>query len=70
MSGDTFSGSSTVRRIQLGVRLRDLRLTRGLSRAEAGYRIRASESKITRMELGRIGFKERDIADLLTLYGV
>src|SRR2546429_6231343 len=28
------------------------------------------ESKISRMELGRVGFKERDVADLLTLYGV
>ena len=32
--------------------------------------IRASESKISRMELGRVSFKERDVADLLTLYGV
>jgi hypothetical protein len=36
----------------------------------AGYEIRGSESKISRMELGRVGFKERDITDLLTLYGV
>lgn len=70
MTGDKFSDSSTVRRVQLGVRLRELRLAKGLSREEAGYRIRASESKISRMELGRIGFKERDIADLLALYGV
>src|SRR5262249_23286456 len=27
-------------------------------------------SKISRMEHGRVSFKERDIADLLTLYGV
>ncbi|RSS98601.1 DUF5753 domain-containing protein, partial [Streptomyces sp. WAC05374] len=32
--------------------------------------IRGSESKISRMELGRVGFKERDVSDLLTLYGV
>src|SRR5262249_16057005 len=36
----------------------------------AGWRIRSSESKISRMELGRVSFKERDIVDLLTLYGV
>jgi transcriptional regulator with XRE-family HTH domain len=63
-------GGSTVRRIQLGSRLRALRLAKGLSREEAGHPIRASESKISRMELGRVGFKERDVADLLTLYGV
>ncbi len=36
----------------------------------AGYRIRAHESKISRLELGRVGFKDRDIADLLEFYGV
>lgn len=41
-----------------------------MSRQEAGYVIRASESKISRLELGRVSFKERDVADLLTLYGV
>ena len=64
------TGGSTVRRLQLGARLRALRLARGLSRDQAGYAIRASESKISRMELGRVGFKERDVTDLLILYGV
>lgn len=41
-----------------------------MSRADAGYQIRSSESKISRLELGRVGFKERDVADLLTMYGV
>src|SRR4029450_4325252 len=63
-------GGSTVRRMQLGARLRVLRLAKGLSREEAGHPIRASDSKISRMELGRVGFKNRDIVDLLTLYGV
>src|SRR5262249_17187626 len=36
----------------------------------AGYEIRASRSKISRLEHGRVGFKHRDVADLLTLYGV
>ncbi|GAA0565592.1 hypothetical protein GCM10009546_29780 [Actinomadura livida] len=57
-------------RIILGAQLRRLREASGLSRHEAGDRIRSSESKISRMELGRVGFKERDVADLLTLYGV
>jgi transcriptional regulator with XRE-family HTH domain len=56
--------------MQLGARLRRLREARGVSREEAGWVIRASESKISRIELGRVRFKERDIADLLTLYGV
>jgi transcriptional regulator with XRE-family HTH domain len=63
-------GGSTVRRMQLGARLRALRLAKGLSREEAGHPIRASDSKISRMELGRVSFKNRDIVDLLTLYGV
>lgn len=60
----------TARRIVLGAQLRRLRETAGISRADAGYHIRGSESKISRMELGRVSFKERDVADLLTLYGV
>ncbi|GAA3730200.1 helix-turn-helix transcriptional regulator [Plantactinospora mayteni] len=57
-------------RILVGAQLRRLREERGLTRAEAGDPIRASESKISRMELGRVGFKERDVLDLLSLYGV
>ena len=60
----------TVRRLQLGARLRSLRLAKGVSRDQAGWAIRASESKISRMELGRVSFKERDVTDLLKLYGV
>jgi hypothetical protein len=60
----------TVRRMLLGAQLRRLREAKGVSREDAGWEIRASESKISRMELGRVGFKERDVADLLTLYGV
>ncbi|WP_431782554.1 helix-turn-helix domain-containing protein [Streptomyces chumphonensis] len=59
-----------VRRILLGSQLRRLRESRGVTREDAGYSIRASESKISRMELGRVSFKARDVADLLTLYGV
>ncbi|MFC0601935.1 helix-turn-helix domain-containing protein [Streptomyces palmae] len=64
------SSGSVVRRILLGSQLRRLRESRGITREAAGYSIRASESKISRMELGRVGFKARDIEDLLTLYGV
>ncbi|MFV2022705.1 helix-turn-helix domain-containing protein [Micromonospora sp. LOL_023] len=56
--------------MQLGARLRRLREAKGISREDAGWAIRASESKISRMELGRVGFKDRDVDDLLTLYSV
>lgn len=60
----------TVLRILLGTQLRRLRDSRQISTEEAGRAIRGSHSKISRMEHGRVGFKERDIGDLLTLYGV
>lgn len=60
----------TALRILLGSQLRRLREAKGITRAEAGHLIRGSESKISRMELGRVGFRERDVADLLGLYGI
>ncbi|WP_431968907.1 helix-turn-helix domain-containing protein [Actinacidiphila sp. bgisy160] len=63
-------GGPTVLRIVLGTQLRRLRESRHISREAAGEAIRASHAKISRLELGRVGFKERDVADLLTLYGV
>ncbi|WP_327047095.1 helix-turn-helix domain-containing protein [Microbispora sp. NBC_01189] len=60
----------TALRILLGSQLRKLRESKGITRDQAGRCIRASESKISRMELGRVGFKERDVTDLLVLYGV
>jgi transcriptional regulator with XRE-family HTH domain len=63
-------GGPTVLRIMLGNQLRRLREESGITPDEAGYEIRGSRSKISRIEHGRVGFKERDIEDLLTLYGV
>ncbi|MBF6435030.1 helix-turn-helix domain-containing protein [Nocardia cyriacigeorgica] len=60
----------TVLRIALGGQLRKLREGKGITREAAGDAIRGSHAKISRLELGRTGFKERDIRDLLTLYGV
>jgi hypothetical protein len=60
----------TVLRILLGAQLRRLREGRAITREDAGWEIRASGSKISRMELGRVSFKERDVSDLLSLYGV
>jgi len=62
--------SATVRRMLVGAHLRRLREEKGITRAEAGYTIRASESKMSRLELGRVAFKERDVSDLLVFYGV
>jgi hypothetical protein len=63
-------GDATALRMMLGSRLRQLRETARVTPEQAGYEIRASRSKISRMENGRVSFKDRDIADLLTLYGV
>ncbi|WP_431970240.1 helix-turn-helix domain-containing protein [Nocardia sp. bgisy134] len=60
----------TVLRIALGGQLRKLRESCSITREAAGDAIRGSHAKISRLELGRTGFKERDIRDLLTLYGV
>jgi len=54
----------------VGSRLRRLRVEAGISRDAAGEAIRASEWKIHRLENGQVGFKERDVVDLLTFYGV
>ncbi|NEA32656.1 helix-turn-helix transcriptional regulator [Streptomyces sp. SID13031] len=69
MAGRSEAGPTALR-IMLGAHLRRLRERAGVTRPEAGWAIRSSESKISRMELGRVGFKVRDIEDLLTLYSV
>jgi transcriptional regulator with XRE-family HTH domain len=61
---------ATVVRMLLGHQLRRLREAAGVTPEQAGDEIRASRSKISRMENGRVSFKARDVADLLTLYGV
>lgn len=60
----------TALRIVLGVKLRRLRQEHEITREEAGRAIRGSHAKITRLERGQVGAKERDLADLLTLYRV
>jgi transcriptional regulator with XRE-family HTH domain len=60
----------TVQRIVLGAQLRRLREAREITTEQAAEAIRGSHSKISRMEHGRVGFKDRDVSDLLTLYGV
>src|ERR1700760_4305729 len=60
----------TVLRILHGTQLRRLRESRGISAQEAARAIRGSESKISRIELGRNAIREIDVLDLLTYYGV
>src|ERR1700748_1641314 len=66
----TRAGGPTVQRLVLGSQLHRLRESRGITAEQAAESIRGSHSKISRMERGRVGFKPRDVADLLTLYGV
>ncbi len=64
------AGGPTVLRILLGTQLRRLREARGITAQDAARAIRGSESKISRIELGRNSVREVDIADLLSLYGI
>jgi transcriptional regulator with XRE-family HTH domain len=61
---------STALRIALGVHLRRLREDNGITTVEAAEAIRATPSKISRLERGRTTAKQRDVADLLSLYGI
>jgi transcriptional regulator with XRE-family HTH domain len=70
LTGPPGSSGPTVLRILLGAQLRRLREAKRISLGEAGDAIRGSHSKISRLETGRVAFKDRDIADLLTFYGV
>jgi transcriptional regulator with XRE-family HTH domain len=54
----------------VGAQLRRLREACGVTAKDAGHTIRGSASKISRMECGRTSFKLRDVADLLSVYGV
>lgn len=67
--GRTGSGPTTLR-LALGGQLRRRREAAGITREAAGEAIRASAAKISRLELGKVGFKERDVVDLLRTYGV
>src|SRR6266702_2843175 len=64
------ASSPTVPRMLVGIQLHRLREAAGISPDQAAYEIRASRSKISRMENGLVRFKERDVTHLLTLYGV
>src|ERR1700761_5250862 len=60
----------TVPRMLVGIELHRFREAAGITPEQAAYEIRASRSKISRMENGLVRFKERDVTDLLTLHGI
>jgi len=60
----------TAPRLIVGNQLQRFREAAGVTSQDAANQIRGSLSKISRMENGRVGFKERDVEDLLTLYQV
>jgi transcriptional regulator with XRE-family HTH domain len=63
--------SPTARRRRLGAELRRLRETAGLTAAEAAERLGwASNSKVSRIENGRVSVSWGDVSDMLDLYGV
>jgi transcriptional regulator with XRE-family HTH domain len=64
------ANAPTVMRILLGTQLRRLRESRGITAAAAAMAIHGSESKISRIELGRNAVRGVDVADLLDLYGI
>src|SRR3989440_4810110 len=57
-------------RMLVGIQLHRFREAAGITPDQAAYEIRASRSKISRMENGLVRFKERDVTDLLSLYGI
>ncbi|GAA5041698.1 transcriptional regulator with XRE-family HTH domain [Thermocatellispora tengchongensis] len=58
----------TVRRRRLAAELRVLRERAGLTGEQAGERLGWSVSKISRIETGQVGVRNRDLAALLDLY--
>ncbi len=70
MASLTGAGNPAVLRILLGAQLRRLREAKGITLEDAGHVIRASHSKVSRLEGGRVAFKDRDVADLFIYYGV
>jgi transcriptional regulator with XRE-family HTH domain len=63
-------GGPAVPRMVLGERLRQLREAQFISRAQAGDAIRVPEVRMAQLECGRSAFRERDVSDLLRIYGL
>jgi transcriptional regulator with XRE-family HTH domain len=60
--------SPTLRRRELGARLRELRLARGLTVEQVAEQLLCSPSKVSRMETGQRGATLRDVRDLCQIY--
>lgn len=69
-SPDDLPSGTTTLRVMIGGKLRQLRQDAEISRDDAAYEIRADASKISRLELGRVSFRLRDVRDLMVMYGV
>ncbi|NSC24876.1 helix-turn-helix domain-containing protein [Streptomyces albus subsp. chlorinus] len=69
-TGEGAAASPAVPRRVLGIRLRRLREAQYISRREAAEAIRVTHQRIEDVEHGRTGCALRDVADLLTIYGV
>jgi transcriptional regulator with XRE-family HTH domain len=63
-------GNPTLRRRELGFRLRQLRQARELSSEDVTKRAMFSSTKLSRLETGRVGASPRDIRDLCIVYGI
>lgn len=66
----TYESSPTLRRRELGFLLRQLRIDRGLSVDHVAQLALFSQTKISRLETGRVGASPRDIRDLCIVYGI
>ena len=62
--------SPTLRRRELGTRLRAMRLTHGLTAEQVAEELLCSPSKVSRMETGQRAATPRDVRDLCRIYGV
>src|ERR1700728_564259 len=63
-------GNPTLRRRELGFLLRQLRTDLGLSVDVVAERAMFSQTKLSRLETGRVGASPRDIRDLCIVYGI
>src|SRR5438270_12190114 len=62
--------SSPAQRVQVGAELRRIRERLGLSGMQVGAALGWSQSKVSRIEAGRLSTTLNDLAELLALYGV
>ena len=62
--------SLVVQRRRLGIELRRLREAAGLTIEQVAMQLEVSDSKISRIETGRVSTRLRDLHDLLRIYRV